>query len=188
MLSQQYKEEIWKDIPLYEWKYQVSNLWNIRSMNYNHTKKIKNLIPCKWRYLFVKLNNSPKRIHKLIALTFISNPENKPCINHINGIKHDNRVENLEWCTYSENNKHAYKIWLNKYDKTVKRNIYSKWKFRWDSLCSKKVAEINSSWNITKMFNSVLDAADYAKCSPSLITMVCRWNRISAKKLLFKFI
>ena len=52
-------------------------------------------------------------IHRLIGTHFIPNPDNKPLINHINGVKIDNRVENLEWCTSSENNRHAHKMGLN---------------------------------------------------------------------------
>lgn len=65
-------------------------------------------------YHIVSINLKNISVHRIIAILFIDNPLNKKCVNHINGIKTDNRVENLEWCTHSENNYHAYRTGLKK--------------------------------------------------------------------------
>lgn len=97
-----------KDFP----NYYVSEQGDVYSRNYNKTGRIKKLINQKQKngYMAVVLNNKRLLIHRLVAEAFIPNPDNKPCVNHKNGIKTDNRVENLEWVTSSENNLHAYKI------------------------------------------------------------------------------
>lgn len=61
-------------------------------------------------YVQLTLKYKNRRAHRIIAEKYIPNPENKPCVNHKNGIKDDSRIENLEWVTYSENEKHSYDV------------------------------------------------------------------------------
>ena len=55
-----------------------------------------------------------RRLHRVVALAFIPNKYNKPCVNHLNGVKSNNNVSNLEWCTHAENNKHMFKTGLRR--------------------------------------------------------------------------
>ena len=94
--------EIWKDIQDYENIYQVSNLGNIKSQ-----RKIRKICVHKSGYNVITLYKNGKgksfRVHRLVAQAFLPNIDNKEVINHINGIKTDNRVDNLEWCSQKEN-------------------------------------------------------------------------------------
>ena len=64
-------------------------------------------------YLKVRVNKKDMFVHRLVAIAYLENPNNKETVNHINGIKDDNRLENLEWSTRSENSQHAYDIGLH---------------------------------------------------------------------------
>ena len=117
--------EIWKDIQGYENLYQVSNLGRIKSLDRKvkvgiknndivlHKGKILKLNQKRNGYLSVDLSKEgivkTISVHRLVAIAFIPNVDNKMQVNHINAKKYDNRVENLEWCSYEENKEHAKK-------------------------------------------------------------------------------
>lgn len=110
--------EIWKDIEGYENEYQISNLGNVRSLTKKVCSKngsfaikkghIKKQTKRKKGYLCVTLSSKGKakviEVQRLVAKAFIPNPNNYPCVNHLDENKENNRVENLEWCSYEQNN------------------------------------------------------------------------------------
>lgn len=127
--------ENWKNIYGYEGLYKISDKGRVKSLKRTRIGKGGGIYPVDEKILKNRktpngylqcclLKNGLKKfisIHRLVATHFIYNPENKPQVNHKNGIKHDNNVGNLEWATQSENQKHAYKKGLQKHQFGEKR-------------------------------------------------------------------
>lgn len=123
-----FSEEIWKPVVGYEGLYEVSNKGRVRSLNrkvsnghgfYIKEGRVLAISKTTTGYWKVELKKSGEKrrsmkVHRLVAFAFIPNSENKPNINHIDGNPLNNNVENLEWCTQSENMLHANKVGLRK--------------------------------------------------------------------------
>lgn len=119
-------KEIWKDIPEYEGLYQINNLGNVKSLyNYRKGNILKPRLKRGYYQIGLRKNNKRKwyAIHRLVAQTFIPNPNNLPQINHKDEDKLNNKVDNLEWCTASYNNSYGTRLQRvaqnNKLKKTV---------------------------------------------------------------------
>lgn len=158
--------EIWKDIPWYEWQYQVSNLWNVKSLDRYNLKRFikwidKKQLKDRYWYMVVSLNHRIKLVHRLVAITFIPNQNNLPQVNHIDWNKLNNNISNLEWCTCKDNIKHAISLWLFN---------------KWNNQQKKQVVCFNIKWNQVWIFNSILEASIFTWVDKWSVSSICRWR------------
>lgn len=180
------ENEIWKDIEGFEGIYQVSSLGRVKRLetkifNGKAYYTIKERIikgknhSAGYRTFCLSYNKIRKDVleHRLIAIHFIPNPNNFPCINHKDGNKQNNKISNLEWCSYLDNNQHAY-------DSGIKKPT---WKGRTGSKhCrSKKVEQIDiKTGNVINIFVSAMEASrKLGLCNSSLSACCTGRNKTS---------
>ncbi len=180
--------EVWKDIEGYEGLYQVSNLGRVKSLQRllnttrysNRTCKERVLKPLKSKqskYYSVSLYKSSKQkvvhIHRLVAISFVPNPKKSKEVNHIDGDISNNKVENLEWCTRSENQLHAYATGLQKpkYKEYLKMAVEKR---------KRKIMQLDMAGNHLKTFESIAAAGREMNVKGANISKVANGLRNSA--------
>lgn len=189
-------EEIWKDIKWYEWLYQVSSLWRVKSLDYLRTWMERIL---KWwvhrkfykMYIIRKDNKSiPVRSHRLVAIHFIPNPLNLPCACHKLEILDDdwclyNWVDNLWWWTHSDNMKDMQRKW--RANNHLQNNNPRKWKFWKDNPSSKKINQYSLEWEFIKEWDSMADIQRELPIFSSNISYCCKWKYKSCWWFIWKY-
>lgn len=179
------EEEIWKEIEGFD-NYQISNLGRVKNIKFD--RYVKPLVGNRG-YVHVNLYKDGKikrlSLHRLIAIAFIPNPENKPCIDHINTDRSDNRIDNLRWATQKEN--HNNPLSLMNHSKAAKGRTVSeeqkknqsekmKGRYKGNKWGSKKIIQLTLDGNFVREWESIKDAADSLGVSSSAI-----WNCLNNK-------
>jgi len=184
-------QEIWKDVNGYEGLYQVSNLGRVKrlSRTIRHSEGNTSLIKGKLispktekdGYVRVSLSNSGRKkthnIHRLVCFSFIKNPNNKPDVNHINGIKSDNSLSNLEWCTKSENMRHAIESGLHT---QIGKSHHRYGKHGSENPCSKPVVRYDLDMNFISRYDNIKIASESLGIFAQNISATCRGNQNTA--------
>ena len=152
-----------------ETDYSVSTEGEVRKDTTNYILSQSSQQDYKFVGLIINGKQKRMRVHRMIALTFIDNPDNKPYVNHINGNRSDNNVENLEWVTPSENTQHAVNTGLFKSGRT------------------RVVIQYNLNGEQMATFESATEAARQTGGSQSKITMCCRRQRDSANDYQWRY-
>lgn len=171
-------EEIWKDIDGYEGLYQVSNLGNVRSLNWRKRGIARNLYLKKQNrgYLHVELAKDGKRkaftVHRLVANAFLENPNGHPIINHKDENKQNNNVENLEWCSISYNVRYS-----------MEKRQTAKYGRRLDL----KIDQFDKDGNFLKRWPNSRAIHVETKMSDWSISECCRGNRKTAHGFIWRY-